>query len=255
VTMLAPGWTDYRQRIAYQTYDVTGLLRPGGNVLGAILADGWYSGFMGFDAKHAGGLYGTAPELLAQLLVRFAGGGETWVLTDPEWRVTSGAIRHADLLMGERHEQALEPGGWDRPGFDARGWPTVACRDRDSAPLVADPGPPVRVTQELPARSVGRDAAGRFIADFGQNLTGWLRLRVDGPDPACVRIRHAEVLDRGDVLWIDTGINLNGYSSDFGATWIVGGEPDAYAHSQFARWRDTVDRVLEVAKPGATAQG
>ena len=81
--VLAPGWTDYRQRIAYQTYDVTGLLRPGGNVLGAILADGWYSGFAGFDAKHAGAHYGAAPELLAQLLVRFAGGGETWVADRP----------------------------------------------------------------------------------------------------------------------------------------------------------------------------
>ena len=59
------------------------------------------------------------------------------------------------------------------------------------------------MTQELPARSVGRDAAGRFIADFGQNLTGWLRLRVDGPDPACVRVRHAEVLDGDGGLYTD----------------------------------------------------
>ena len=54
--VLAPGWTDYAQRIPYQTYDVTGLLRPGENVLGAILADGWYCGFVGFDAKRAGAL-------------------------------------------------------------------------------------------------------------------------------------------------------------------------------------------------------
>ena len=65
--VLAPGWTDYARRIPYQTYDVTGLLAEGDNVLGAILADGWYSGFCGFDAKRAGAHYGTAPELLAQL--------------------------------------------------------------------------------------------------------------------------------------------------------------------------------------------
>ena len=225
--VLAPGWTDYRQRIAYQTYDVTGLLRPGSNVLGAILADGWYSGFIGFDAKRAGGLYGTEPELLAQLLVRFAGGGETWVLTDSEWRVSSGAIRHADLLMGERHEQALEPEGWDRPGFDARGWSTVVRRDRDSVPLVADPGPPVRVTQELPARSVQRDAAGRFIADFGQNLTGWLRLQVPGPGTACVRIRHAEVLDGDGALYTDN-LRTSRQTDEF----VTGGGP-AVAEPRF----------------------
>jgi alpha-L-rhamnosidase len=201
--VLAPGWTDYRQRLAYQTYDVTGLLRPGGNVVGAILADGWYSGFAGFDAKRAGQHYGTAPELLAQLVVRFAGGGETWVVTDPQWQVSSGAIRHADLLMGERHELALEPEGWDHPGYDARGWLSVVYGERDETPLVADPGPPVRVTQELPARSVSQDAAGRFIADFGQNLTGWLRLRLPAgrPGAACVRIRHGEVLDGGGGLY------------------------------------------------------
>jgi Xaa-Pro aminopeptidase len=71
-------------------------------------------------------------------------------------------------------------------------------------------------------------------------------------DPVFPLPTQPRVLEPGDVLWIDTGINLNGYSSDFGATWIVGGEPDAHARSQFARWRDTVDRVLEVTKPGAT---
>ena len=47
--VLAPGWTDYRKRIQYQTYDVTDLLREGPNALGAILGDGWYAGFVGFD--------------------------------------------------------------------------------------------------------------------------------------------------------------------------------------------------------------
>jgi Xaa-Pro aminopeptidase len=71
-------------------------------------------------------------------------------------------------------------------------------------------------------------------------------------DPVFPLPTRPRALERGEVLWIDTGISLNGYSSDFGATWIVGGEPDASAQSQFARWRDTVDRVLEVTKPGAT---
>ena len=71
-------------------------------------------------------------------------------------------------------------------------------------------------------------------------------------DPVFPLPTRERVLEGGEVLWIDTGISLNGYSSDFGATWIVGGEPDDRARSQFARWRDTVDRVLDVTKPGAT---
>ncbi len=111
---LAPGWTDYAQRIPYQTYDVTALLRDGENVLGALLADGWYAGFFGFDAKRAGAHYGPAPELLAQLVIGLADGTTQWVATDDAWQATFAAIRYADLLMGERHDLAREPHGWDR---------------------------------------------------------------------------------------------------------------------------------------------
>ena len=152
--VLTPGWTDYAHRIVYQTYDVTGLLNQGDNVLGAIIADGWYSGFYGFDAKHAGAHYGTAPELLAQLDITYADGSREWIVTDEQWRSADGAIRHADLLMGERHDLTLEPVGWDLPGFaalhsgasGAGDWRPVRVRERDGTPLVADPGPPVRVT-------------------------------------------------------------------------------------------------------------
>ena len=185
--VLAPGWTDYTRRIPYQTYDVTGLLAGGENVLAALLADGWYSGFIGFDAKRAGAQYGPAPEFLAQLVIRFADGSDQWIVTDGRWRAAFGAIRHADLLMGERHDLALEPHGWDSPGFDTDGWLDVRCRDRDDVPLVADPGPPVRVTQEVPAVSIAADPAGRQIVDFGQNLPGWVRISVDGPPGACIR--------------------------------------------------------------------
>ena len=125
---LTPGWTDYGQRVLYQTYDVTGLLRDGENVLGAILGDGWYAGFVGFDAKRAGAHYGPAPELLAQLDITFADGTTARVVSDGQWQGRSAAIRHADLLMGERHDLRLEPHGWDSPGFD------------ESAPDGAGPG-------------------------------------------------------------------------------------------------------------------
>jgi alpha-L-rhamnosidase len=200
---LTPGWTDYRRRIAYQAYDVTSLLAEGENVLGAILADGWYAGFYGFDPKRAGAHYGEAPELLAELVLRLADGSEQRIVTDGQWQSSTGAIRHADLLMGERHDLALEPSGWDMPGFGARDWQPVQARERDGTPLVADPGPPVRVTQEIAPRSIASDDSGRHIVDFGQNLTGWLRIKVDGPPGTRVRIRHGEVLAADGSLYTD----------------------------------------------------
>jgi alpha-L-rhamnosidase len=201
--VLAPGWTDYTQRIQYQTYDVTGLLRPGENVLGALLADGWYCGFIGFDAKRPAAVYGTAPELLAQLVIRFADGSDQWVVTDGRWQASFGAIRNADLLMGERHDLTLEPHGWDSAGFDASNWRTVMNRERDSAKLVADPGPAIRVIEEIAPRRITHDPAGRVIVDFGQNLVGWVRAGVSGPAGIRVRIRHGEALAADGSLYTD----------------------------------------------------
>jgi alpha-L-rhamnosidase len=200
---LTPGWTDYGQRIQYQTYDVTGLLVSGENVLSAVIADGWYAGFVGFDAKRAGAHHGTTPELLAQLDISFGDGSTQRLVTDRHWRSQEAAIRHADLLMGERHDLRLEPRGWDCPGYDAStgGWSAVRTRPRDTRPLVADPGPPVRVIEEIAPASISDDAQGRRIVDFGQNLTGWLRIRIDAPAGTQVRVRHGEMLDSDGSLY------------------------------------------------------
>jgi alpha-L-rhamnosidase len=196
--VLTPGWTDYDQRIPYQTYDVTELLRHGENVIGAVIADGWYSGFVGFDAKRAGSHYGDAPEFLAQLVMD----GQV-IVTDDRWQARFAAIRHADLLMGERHDPALEPPGWDAPGFEPTGWRDVRSRDLDGRKLVADPGPPVRVIEDIAPRSVASRDDGRHVIDFGQNLTGWLRIATDGPAGAAIRVRHAEVLAPDGGLYTD----------------------------------------------------
>jgi alpha-L-rhamnosidase len=200
---LTPGWTDYGQRVLYQAYDVTGLLRDGENVLGAVLGDGWYAGFVGFDAKHAGAHYGPAPELLARLEITGADGTVLTVATDSEWHGRFAAVRHADLLMGERHDLRLELPGWDSPGFDEAGWRAVRHRPRDDRTLAADPGVPVRVTQEISPVTVTRAADGAHVIDFGQNLTGWLRIRAGGPPGTSIRVRHAEVLDDGGRLYTD----------------------------------------------------
>ncbi len=200
---LTPGWTDYGQRVQYQSYDVTRLLAAGENVLAALLADGWYCGYVGLDAKRAGAHYGTAPELLAQLDVTFGDGSTDRVVTGEGWRGRMAAIRHADLLMGERQDLRLDPSGWDSPGFDDSRWLVVRSRPLDDRKLVADPGPPVLVIEEIAAVSIRTDANGARIADFGQNLTGWLRIDVDAPAGMRLRVRHGEALAADGSLYTD----------------------------------------------------
>ena len=201
--VLTPGWTDYRCRIQYQSYDVTSVLRQGENVLGVILADGWYAGFFGFLAKHAGAFYGEQPEALVELFITGVSDEELRIASDEEWRGSTGAIRRADLLMGESIDTTCEKVGWDLPDFDASSWPRAVCVPRDERPLVADPGPAIRVCEQLPALAITRDTHGRQIVDFGQNLAGWVRLRLPaGVEGHCV-IRHGEVLSGDGSLYTE----------------------------------------------------
>ncbi|MFL6140592.1 MAG: family 78 glycoside hydrolase catalytic domain [Labedaea sp.] len=196
---LAPGWTEYHRRLQYQTYDVTALLRQGSNVLAAIVADGWWCGYVGFDPRRAAHHYGTAPAFLAQLVVDFADGTRLVVATDAGWAERPGAIRFADLLMGQHVDAREHVPGWDEPGT-VEGFRPVAVLDPDPGPLVAELDHPIRVTGELAAVTVQDKGAGRFVVDFGQNLVGRVRLTVRGAGAGRrITVRHAEVLDGGEL--------------------------------------------------------
>jgi alpha-L-rhamnosidase len=200
---LAPGWTEYHHRLQYQTYDVTALLRDGGNVLAAVVADGWWCGYVGFDERRPASHYGDCPGLLAQLVVDFVDGSRQVVATDAGWTEGPGPIQAADLLMGERVDARLAVPGWDRPGTGTAGFRPVAVLDTEPGPLVAEPDNPVRITRDVAAVAVHRRGSGRFIVDFGQNLVGRVRLTVRGAESGRrIMLRHAEVLD-GDELYVD----------------------------------------------------
>ncbi|MFD7896373.1 family 78 glycoside hydrolase catalytic domain [Streptomyces sp. NPDC059743] len=199
---LAPGWTDYTRRIQYQTYDVTELIRSGENVLAATVADGWWSGFVGFEPRRAGAHYGSHPQFLAELHLTDTDGRTTTIVTDDIWRTHTGAIRHADLLMGECHDLRYAADGWELPGFDGSDWSPALIADTDHRLLVASVDEPVRATAELRPRSITRLRDGVHVVDFGQNLAGRLRLRVDGlASGARVVVRHAEALDETGGLY------------------------------------------------------
>ncbi|HEV2066210.1 MAG TPA: alpha-L-rhamnosidase N-terminal domain-containing protein, partial [Thermomicrobiales bacterium] len=104
--VLAPGWTDYTKRQQFQTYDVTGRLVEGDNVLGGWVAPGWFCGYVGWQrqSRH----YGTTPQLLMQLHIDYADGSSEIIATDAGWRATTGPIRYADLLMGEYYDARRE---------------------------------------------------------------------------------------------------------------------------------------------------
>jgi alpha-L-rhamnosidase len=187
--VLAPGWTSYAHRLRYQTVDVTDLVREGGNELEVLLGNGWYRGRLGWDGRR--GLYGDRLALLAQLEVTTSDGTVHVLGTDSSWTARESGVLLDDLYDGQRTDLRPRTGG----RTDA-----VEVVDADLARLVAPDGPPVRVTQTLPAVDVFASPSGATLVDFGQNLVGWVRLQVRDQSPGHeVVVRHAEVLEHGEL--------------------------------------------------------
>jgi alpha-L-rhamnosidase len=190
--VLAPGWTDYHRRIEYAAHDVTAHLREGENTLGAIVGEGWYAGYVGFDAKRAGAHYGRTPQLLAELHVEHADGSRTVIATDERWRATTGPILYSDLLHGERYDARIELGEWG----------PVTVAPLDDVALVPERGQPMRVTEELEPVAV-HERDGACVFDLGQNMVGWVRLEASGHRGTEVRLRFAEMLEPDGSLYVD----------------------------------------------------
>ncbi|MFI6037363.1 family 78 glycoside hydrolase catalytic domain [Streptomyces sp. NPDC051315] len=196
---LAPGWTVYPRRLRYRTHDVTGHLTTGANTIGAWLGDGWYRGRYGFDGGTRN-IYGTDQSLIAQLEVTYDDGTTLVVATDGTWSAAPGPILTSGLYEGETFDARLHDPDWCTPSRSASGaWTTVRTGHRDPGTLVAPHGPAVRCTQEVAPVSVTRTEDGRHLLDFGQNLVGRLRVTVDGPAGRAVTLRHAEVLEDGEL--------------------------------------------------------
>jgi alpha-L-rhamnosidase len=200
---LTPGYTQYRKRVLYQAYDVTPLLRPGRSVLAVLLADGWYRGQVGMP--RAADQYGHDLALRAQLEVHTARGWQVVAASGPDWRVAPSHVTAADLSGGQREDHLLlDPRVHDPAvagtAYDDASWHRAVTRDVDVA-LVRSVAPPVRRTEEIRPVAVGPVCGETaFIADFGQNFSGWVRLSRPGPADTRLTLAHGEWLDRdGDL--------------------------------------------------------
>jgi alpha-L-rhamnosidase len=192
--VLAPGWTSYKKRLQYQTYDVTDLLQAGHNAVGVLLGNGWYRGEIGFSGQR--NFYGDRVALLVQIAVTYRNGRQEIVGSDASWKASTGPILMSEIYHGETYDARLERSGWTQPGFDDGQWTGVRAAGHTTETLLAPAGPPVRRMEELRPVKVFKTPGGDTVIDMGQNMVGWLRLKVRGPAGSTVTLRHAEVLDR-----------------------------------------------------------
>jgi len=187
----APEHTSYEKYLCYQTYDVTGLLHSGENVIGMYVGDGWYCGPLTMvrgndDTRHA---------VLFQLEVTYSSGESELICSGADVTTAYGPVLFSDLYAGEMYDANLEVDGWDTAGFDDKNWVPAVVEDYGYLNLVAQSGPPVRPVELIPAVKVYTSPKGEKIVDFGQNLAGRVRMKVSAPKGTEITLDHFEAPD------------------------------------------------------------
>ena len=194
-----PGWTDYEKRVYFHSYDVTKSVHKGENAVGAILGDGWYAGYVGFGAHREH--YGKHTRVIAQLEIEYTDGTRDTIVTNPQWKASVGPIAYSDFLMGEHFDARLEKPDWATPKFDDSSWDSVVTGAVSKGKLEAFPSNPVRSYSVVKPISVSEPKAGHYVFNLGQNLAGFVRLKIKGEKGQKIVIRHAERLNPDDTIY------------------------------------------------------
>ena len=212
-----PGWTSYGKRLQYQVYDVTELLTQGKNAVGLTLGNGWYRGYLAWGDRNDH--YGSDISLLFQLEVIYSDGTKQTIITDKSWKSSVGPVLFSELYDGETYDSRKEMKGWSQPGFNSKGWTDVKEEDFPKNNLLATYNEPVRKHEIFEPARIITTPKGETVLDFGQNLVGWVQLKVSGKNGDSVELYHAEVLDKDGNFYTD---NLR--AADQKATYILNGD-------------------------------
>ena len=213
--VLTPDFTDYRKRVLYQTYDVTSLLVNGNNVISALLGDGWYGSGLTWIGMH---FFSPPDRFVAQLELEYADGTHDTVVTDESWKAAASPILRSDIYAGEFYDARLEQAGWERAGFEDSKWKSAVVADAPAIVVSSQITAPARVITMLNPRSVTPIANGAYIFDMGQNMVGWVTLKVKGEAGTRVRLRFAEILNPDGTIY-----TANLRNADATDTYILSG--------------------------------
>ena len=183
--ILAPGWTVYQKRLQVQQYELQ--IRPGQeNELTVLVGKGWYRGRLAGWLPGQNSSAALPAALTAELTLRYPDGHTDTICTDASWQTAESAVRFSELYDGETYDAAFEPSVWT---------PAVIC-DGPTDTLIEQQGEPVREQERIAPARIFKTPAGEIVVDFGQNLTGYVEIALDGVKGEAVELSHAEVLDK-----------------------------------------------------------
>ena len=183
--ILAPGWTVYQKRLQVQQYELR--IRPGQeNELTVLVGKGWYRGRLAGWLPGQNSSAALPAALTAELTLRYPDGHTDTICTDASWQTAESAVRFSELYDGETYDAAFEPSVWT---------PAVIY-DGPTDTLIEQQGEPVREQERIAPARIFKTPAGEIVVDFGQNLTGYVEIALDGVKGEGVELSHAEVLDK-----------------------------------------------------------
>jgi alpha-L-rhamnosidase len=198
---LTPGWTSYNTRLQYQSYDVTPLLRSGENAVGVVLGNGWYRGIMGFSNQK--NIYGKDLALLFQLEIEYSDGSKEQIISDGSWKSSTGAIVYSEIYNGETIDARKAKTGWNNINYNDRDWASVGEANFSKDNLIATENEPVRKQETFNPVKIFTTPKGEKVIDFGQNLVGWVVMKIKGKAGDRIVLSHAEVLDKQGNFYTD----------------------------------------------------
>ena len=190
-----PGWTDYRHRFMYNTYDVTRLLQQGDNVIGAELGEGWWRSIRFSNPKWYH-IYGTSLSLMGKLLIEYEDGTKEVIVTDPSWKCSNdGPVMTNGFYEGEDYDARREMTGWNTTSFDASHWrncKTFPGLD-EGIEIVPYVGQSVMVDTVCVAHSISEPISHTYIYDMGQNMVGIPHIRLKGKRGQTITVQYGEM--------------------------------------------------------------
>lgn len=189
-----PGWTSYKNRLQYQVYDVSNMFKTGNNAIAVMLGNGWYRGY--FSLGNFKDIYGSDISLLFQLHVTYTDGSTDTITSDGSWKSSTGAVRSSNIYAGEVIDARLDKPGWAMPGFNDKDWSGVTEQSFPKNKLIGTYNESVTKHEKFIPKKIFTTPKGEQIVDFGQNLVGWVKLKVKGKPGQKIVISHAEVLDK-----------------------------------------------------------
>ena len=228
---LTPGWTSYKNRIQYQVYDVTAYMHQGENAVGFTLGNGW---FRHFRSNNRADSYYDYLAGIVQLEIEYADGSTETIITDNSWKSSTGPILSSTIYDGELYDARKEMPGWNNPGFDDSTWQGTIVVDETKDILVGSQGEPVIKNEELKPVKIWKNDNGELVADMGQNMVGWMRLKVNGDAGTKIILKHAEVLDKDGNFYTE---NLRAADQLLEYTLKGGGEEIYEPHFTFYGFR------------------